>query len=83
LFREKIEKSNAINQARLRLLKAREEVLNEAVEQASGKLAKLGDPKDPKYKQMLQDLILQVIERTKRKSNLEFVIFFFLIFDLN
>merc|ERR1711991_215818 len=57
--REKIEKSNAINQSRLRLLKAREEVMAEAVELASSKLPKLGDPKDPKYKDMLHDLILQ------------------------
>ena len=57
--REKIEKSNAINQARLRLLKAREEVMADAVAQAADRLEKLGDPKDPKYKQMLHDLILQ------------------------
>ena len=57
--REKIEKSNAINQSRLRLLKAREEVMAEAVEVAKSKLGALGNVKDAKYKQMLQDLILQ------------------------
>merc|ERR1711916_161956 len=57
--REKIEKSNAINQSRLRLLKAREEVMAEAVAQAAAKLDSVGNPNDAKYKSMLQDLILQ------------------------
>jgi V-type H+-transporting ATPase subunit E len=59
--KEKIERSNAINQARLRLLKEREEVMASAVAKAAGRLATLGDPKDPKYKTMLQALILQAL----------------------
>merc|ERR1711991_1234630 len=59
--KEKIEKSNAINQARLRLLKAREEVMAAALQEASDRLPKLGDTNDPKYKTMLKDLVLQGI----------------------
>lgn len=57
--KEKIEKSNAINQARLRLLKEREEVMGEALRSASAQLHKLGDAKDPKYKARLEALVLQ------------------------
>lgn len=59
--KEKIEKSNAINQARLRLLKEREEVMASAVALAASKLSGIGDPKDAKYKTMLQALILQAL----------------------
>ncbi len=57
--KEKIEKSNAINQARLRLLRERETVMAEALQSAVAQLPKLGDVKDPAYRQRLESLVLQ------------------------
>lgn len=79
--KEKIEKSNSINQSRLKLLKAREEVMAEALAKAGGKLHTLGDVKDPKYKEMLRKLIVQGLLKLNdeqvvinvRKSDLKLV----------
>ena len=51
--------SNAINQSRLRVLRAREELLAKIVADAQKRLASMGQPGEP-YKKLLRDLILQV-----------------------
>jgi V-type H+-transporting ATPase subunit E len=50
--------SNAINQSRLRVLRAREELLAKIVADAQKRLASMGEPGEP-YKKLLRDLILQ------------------------
>lgn len=51
--------SNAINQSRLRVLRAREELLVKIVADASKQLAGLTKSGDD-YKKLLRDLVLQV-----------------------
>lgn len=66
--KEKIEKSNAINQARLRLLKEREVVMAEAFAVAQKELHKLGDVQDPAYKARLEKLVLQGLIKLEEET---------------
>jgi len=57
--KKRIAYSNALNNSRLKILKAREEGVQRLLEEAHGRLASIS--KDPSYKDLLQDLLLQAL----------------------
>jgi len=59
--------STEVNQARLRLLKAREEAIQKVLEEAHKNLGKIA--KSPQYKPLLKNLIVQVRQRKIKKIN--------------
>jgi V-type H+-transporting ATPase subunit E len=57
---KKIAYSNQLNQSRLKVLKAREDIVNDLKSRAQEQLAQLGKP-GPEYESLLQQLILQAL----------------------
>jgi len=57
--KKRIAYSNALNNSRLKILKAREEGVQRLLEEAHGRLAAVS--KDPSYKNLLQELLLQAL----------------------
>lgn len=57
--KKRIAYSNALNNSRLKILKAREEGVQKLLEESHSRLSQIS--RDPSYKQLLQDLLLQAL----------------------
>jgi len=57
--KKKISHSHALNASRLEVLKEKEKIVDEVLKKGKDKLEKLGNPKDPAYKKLLQQLLTQ------------------------
>eukprot|EP01116_Phalansterium_solitarium_P006894 TRINITY_DN19312_c0_g1_i1.p1 TRINITY_DN19312_c0_g1~~TRINITY_DN19312_c0_g1_i1.p1 ORF type:complete len:274 (+),score=66.26 TRINITY_DN19312_c0_g1_i1:111-824(+) len=64
--KKRIAYSNALNNSRLKILKAREEGIQKLLEEAHARLFSVS--KDPNYKQILQDLLLQALTKLEESK---------------